>query len=108
WPDRAAGFLPPDRLDVALTLAPKVKLEFRQARITGYGSFAPRVERISAVRQFISESGLSEVPRRRLQGDASTRIFDRLVDDKRSYILMDSPPRPDGSPVRDGKPYSAI
>src|SRR5205823_4238818 len=60
WPDRAAGFLPPDRLDVALTLAPKVKLEFRQARITGYGSFGPRVDRMAAVRQFIAESGYSE------------------------------------------------
>src|SRR5947207_10832304 len=50
WPDRAAGFLPPDRIDLALTLTPKVKLEFRHARITGYGSFAPRVVRISAVR----------------------------------------------------------
>jgi tRNA threonylcarbamoyl adenosine modification protein YjeE len=108
WPDRAAGFLPPDRLDVALTLTPKVKLEFRQARVTGYGSFAPRVERISAVRQFISESGLSEAPRRRLQGDASTRIFDRISDGKRRYILMDSPSRPDGPAVRDGKPYSAV
>src|SRR5262249_55306119 len=26
WPDRADGFLPPDRLDVSLTLAPKLKL----------------------------------------------------------------------------------
>src|SRR5436190_24021806 len=37
WPDRAAGFLPPDRLDITLTLAPKLKLEFRYGRITGYG-----------------------------------------------------------------------
>jgi len=26
WPDRAAGFLPADRIEVALTLAPKLKL----------------------------------------------------------------------------------
>ena len=57
WPDRAAGFLPPDRLDITLTLAPKLKLEFRHARVTGYGSFAPRVDRIARVRQFIAESG---------------------------------------------------
>src|SRR5204863_9612009 len=71
WPDRAAGFLPPDRLDVALTLAPKskLKLEIRQARVTGYGSFAPRAKRISAARQFISESRMSEASRRRMQGD---------------------------------------
>ena len=52
WPDRAAGFLPPDRLDVALTLAPKLKLEFRHARVTGYGALGARVDRMAAVRQF--------------------------------------------------------
>src|SRR5947207_14833624 len=54
WPDRAAGMLPPDRLDVTLTLAPKLKLEFRHARVTGHGSLAPRVARMAAVRQFIA------------------------------------------------------
>src|SRR5207253_11453455 len=91
WPDRADGLLPPDRLDVSLTLAPKLKLEFRHARITGYGTFAPRVQRISEVRQFISESGMSHAMRRRLQGDASTRIFDRLVAGEKSDILMNAP-----------------
>src|ERR1700704_7200922 len=39
WPDRAAGFLPPDRLDIALTLAPQLGLDHRNLRITGYGAF---------------------------------------------------------------------
>jgi aminoglycoside/choline kinase family phosphotransferase len=108
WPDRAAGFLPADRLDVALTLAPKLKLEFRHARVTGYGSFAPRVERVATVRQFIAESGKSETLRRRMAGDASTRVFERLRAGDKSYVLMNAPRRPDGPPVRDGKPYSAI
>jgi tRNA threonylcarbamoyl adenosine modification protein YjeE len=108
WPDRAAGFLPPDRLDIALTLVPKLKGEFRQARITGYGTFAPRAERMAAVRQFIAESGMGEAARRRLQGDASTRTYDRLSLGDKSYILMNAPRRPDGPPVRAGKPYSAI
>jgi hypothetical protein len=108
WPDRAAGFLPPDRLDVALTLAPKLKLEFRHARITGYGSFGPRVDRMATVRQFIAESGYSEAVRGRMQGDASTRSYERLALGDKQVILMNSPPRPDGPPVRDGKPYSAI
>src|SRR5499425_125697 len=55
WPDRADGLLPPDRLDVSLTLAPKLKLEFRHARITGFGALAPRVNRMAATRQFIAE-----------------------------------------------------
>lgn len=108
WPDRAAGLLPPDRLDIAFTLAPKLQLEFRHARLTGYGSFAPRVERIAAMRQFIAESGMSEAVRERLSGDASTRTYDRLRLGGKSYILMNSPRRPDGPPVRDNKPYSAI
>jgi tRNA threonylcarbamoyl adenosine modification protein YjeE len=108
WPDRAAGFLPPDRLDIALTLAPKLKLEFRHARVTGYGSFGPRVDRIAAVRQFVSESGYGDALRGRVQGDASTRSYERLVLGDKQVILMNSPRRPDGPPVRDGKPYSQI
>src|SRR6478609_1151889 len=107
WPDRAAGFLPPDRLDIAITLAPKLKLEFRNARVTGYGAFAPRVERMATVRQFIAEAGLSEARRRRMAGDASTRIYDQLLAGGKSTVLMNAPRKPDGPAVRGGKPYSA-
>ena len=45
----------------------------------------------------------------RRSGDASTRAYERLTRDNGSTaILMISPPRPDGPPVRYGKPYSAI
>ncbi len=37
WPDRAAGFLPADRLDIALTLSPQQGATFRNACVTGYG-----------------------------------------------------------------------
>ena len=50
WPDRAAGFLPADRLDIALTLSPQQGPSFRNARVTGYGAFAARAERIAAIR----------------------------------------------------------
>ena len=43
-----------------------------------------------------------------MQGDASTRIFERLTLDGHTMILMSAPPHPDGPPIRDGKPYSAI
>jgi tRNA threonylcarbamoyl adenosine modification protein YjeE len=108
WPDRAAGFLPADRIDVALTLAPKLKLAFRHARVTGYGTLGPRVDRIATVRQFISASGYSGALRARLKGDASTRIYERLAVGEKHAILMNSPRRSDGPPVRDGKPYNAI
>ena len=108
WPDRAAGFLPADRLDIALTLAPQLGEGYRNARVTGYGNFAARAERISAIRTFLDESGFGEAERRRLKGDASTRSYERLVLNGQGYVLMNSPRRADGPPVRDGKPYSAI
>jgi len=43
-----------------------------------------------------------------MQGDASTRIFERLLLSHRSAILMNAPRRPDGPPIRDGMPYSAV
>ena len=107
WPDRAAGSLAPDRLDIAFTLAPKLasippRPGHRLWRRRG------RVERIAAVRQFVAESGMSEAVRQRMAGDASTRTYDRLQLGNKNSILMNSPRRPDGPPVRDNKPYSAI
>jgi tRNA threonylcarbamoyl adenosine modification protein YjeE len=108
WPDRAAGFLPPDRLDIAFTLAPQSGPEQRNVRITGYGAFAVRAERIPIVRRFLNATGYGEAERRRIQGDASSRTYERLQIGDQHAILMNSPRRPDGPPVRDGKPYSAI
>src|SRR5262249_11788243 len=108
WPDRAAGMLPPNRLDIALTLAPQFGAEYRHARLTGYGSFALRAERLTAARMFLDETKFGDVERRRITGDASTRSYERLKLGGRSLILMNSPRRPDGPPVRGGKPYSAI
>jgi tRNA threonylcarbamoyl adenosine modification protein YjeE len=108
WPDRAAGFLPADRLDVALTLSPQHGATFRNARVTGYGALAARAERIATIRAFLARSGFAEAARQYVQGDASTRAYERLTLQGASYILMNSPKQPDGPPVRDGKPYSAI
>ena len=108
WPDRAAGFLPPSRLDVAFTLAPQLGPEYRNARVTGYGEFGPRAERIFAIRRFIENTGYASAERKRIQGDASTRSYERLRIGNQRAILMNAPRRPDGPPVRDGKPYSQI
>src|ERR1700722_3904182 len=108
WPDRAAGFLPPDRFDISFALAPELGDEGRTVRFTGYGTFAARAERIPLIRNFLEESGYATATRQRMQGDASTRIFERLILDGQTTIFMNAPPKPDGPPVRDGKPYSAI
>jgi len=89
-------------------LEPKAGPEHRKARITGYGAFAARVDRIPIVRRFLDSSGYGLAERKRIQGDASTRSYERLRLDSQRAILMNSPRRPDGPPVRNGKPYSAI
>jgi tRNA threonylcarbamoyl adenosine modification protein YjeE len=108
WPDRAAGHLPPDRLDIAFTLAPQSGPDYRDARITGHGALAARAERIVAARKFLDRAGFAAADRRRLIGDASTRCYEQLTLGGRRVILMNAPRRPDGPPVRDGRPYSAI
>jgi N-acetylmuramate 1-kinase len=108
WPDRAAGFLPADRLDIAFTLAPQAGSEHRNVRITGYGTMARRAERIPVIRRFLDSTPFAQAERRRIQGDASTRSYERLRAGEQRAILMNSPRRTDGPAVRDGKPYSAI
>jgi N-acetylmuramate 1-kinase len=108
WPDRAAGFLPPDRLDIALTLSAQDGPTFRNACVTGHGKSAARAQRIADIRAFLERAGFGGAARQRIQGDASTRLYERLLLKGRSYILMNAPRRPDGPPVRGGKPYSAI
>jgi tRNA threonylcarbamoyl adenosine modification protein YjeE len=108
WPDRAGDVLPPDRLDIALTLVSQGGPNQRHTELTGYGSFAARLERLAIIRQFLADEGLGDAPRAHVQGDASTRSYERLTHEGRQFVLMNAPRRPDGPPVRGGLPYSAI
>ena len=108
WAERAAAALTPDRLDVTLIHEPEEGPEHRVAAITGYGGFAPRVAVMKASARLLKSAGWENAEREFMLGDASTRAYERLTDGGRSAILMISPPRPDGPPVRGGKPYSAI
>src|SRR4051812_8654794 len=108
WPDRAAEVLPADRLDIAFTLVPNLGPNQRNAEITGHGAFVPRIERLAAIRHFLIQQGMAGEPRTHVQGDASTRAYERLTHKGQRYILMNAPRRPDGPPVRGGLPYSAI
>src|SRR5215212_8444368 len=108
WPDRAEDALPADRLDIAFTLAPHLGINQRNVEITGHATFAPRIERLAAIRHFLTQEGMADTPRSHVQGDASTRAYERLTHKGRKLILMNAPRRPDGPPMRGGLPYSAI
>jgi len=108
WPDRAADALPGDRLDIAFTLAPHLGSNQRNAELVAHGAFVPRLERMVAIRQFLADEGLADAQRLHLQGDASTRAYERVAQEGRKLVLMNAPRRPDGPAVRGGLPYSAI
>lgn len=107
WPERAGGLLPHDRIDIAFRHDPEHGSDARIAEITGHGTASGKVIRLEALRQFLSEAGHRESQRRRMAGDASTRSYARLIKGERVFILMNSPRRPDGPALYDGKSYSA-
>ncbi len=109
WADRIGPALPADRLDVALRLNPARGDDYREATLTGHGAFAERLARVRGVDRLLQVTGWVDARRDFMLGDASVRAYERLVKpDGSTAILMISPPRPDGPPVRYGRPYSAI
>jgi tRNA threonylcarbamoyl adenosine modification protein YjeE len=107
WPERAPGALPDDRIDIALSHRPALGSTARAAVITGHGKAAAQVERLQALREFLDGAGFIDAKRQRMAGDASTRSYARLARSDDLVILMNSPKRPDGPAIYDGKPYSA-
>jgi N-acetylmuramate 1-kinase len=107
WPERAPAALPADRIEIALSHRPALGSAARAAEITGYGKAAAQVARLQALRQFLTEAGYVDASRHRMAGDASTRSYARLIRHDGVVILMNSPRRPDGPAIYDGKSYSA-
>lgn len=106
WPERAADFMPKDRLDIAMDETPEPNR--RRIVLSGHGSWSPRLARLKGLSDFLATTPYAEAEAEYLQGDASTRAYARLVRPDRSAILMNAPRQPDGPPIRDGKPYSAL
>ncbi len=129
WPERAEAALPETRLEIAIAEIAEdetgAAAEGRRIVLTGRGEWAERLERLAHLRAFLDEAGWGEAQIAHLQGDASTRRYARLAraggmdtpdgpdnagggGTPERAILMDWPRQPDGPPIRDGKPYSAI
>jgi len=109
WAERARDLFGGDRLEVRLSFADAEKPQTRRVTMSGHGAFAARLGAFRAVREFLRREGWGDARRAFLLGDASTRAYETLerANGERA-ILMISPPRPDGAPIRYGKSYSAI
>ncbi|WP_296711749.1 tRNA (adenosine(37)-N6)-threonylcarbamoyltransferase complex ATPase subunit type 1 TsaE [Rhodoblastus sp.] len=109
WAERAGSALSADRLDIALFADSRRGPDFRRAEIVGHGAAARRLIRLRGAQALLERCGWDDAERIHMQGDASTRAYELLVKpDGDKAVLMISPPRPDGPPVRGGKPYSAL
>ena len=109
WPERAGAYLTGDRLDIDFSIDARKGADHRGVVLTGSGSFASRLAVARALHDLVEGTAWEEATRRHMQGDASTRAYERLhLPDGRSAVLMISPPRPDGPVIRAGKSYSAL
>ncbi len=109
WAERVGVLDTAERLDIRLANDPSLGPHGRRITLTGYGHFAEGIARSRRIEDFLEASGRGGTRRVPVQGDASTRAYERLIlPDGRSEILMIAPKRPDGPPVRAGKSYSAI
>ncbi len=107
WPERAEEALPADSL--WMTLEPTGEGDGRIATFyVNEGDWTERLSRSFALRRFLDGAGWQGASRRFLQGDASARRYETVRIGERHAIAMNAPARPDGPPVRDGKPYSRI
>ncbi|MEO1198315.1 MAG: tRNA (adenosine(37)-N6)-threonylcarbamoyltransferase complex ATPase subunit type 1 TsaE [Pseudomonadota bacterium] len=106
WPDR--GVLPDTGSRLDITFSSHGSGRCAELNVIGDAAdWAARITRALECRDFLDRAGWDDARRARLQGDASTRRYERLVRDDRKAILMDAPARPD--PGQPGAPaYSRI
>lgn len=107
WPQRAEAALPGTGVTVALDENP-ADPDSRDLVVDGPAEFMTRLDRSLAIRRFLEAHDCPTAQRTFLLGDASTRAYETVRSDGATAILMNAPRRPDGPPVRDGKPYSQI
>ena len=93
------------------TSRPAARARARLAMLTGTGAFASRLQRLKAYPAAWSSAAAGrDAARMPMPSDASViRSYERLVKPTgETALLMISPPRPVGPPVRRGKPYTTI
>lgn len=104
WPEKILDDGHADRLLIELSGSGG----HRDAVITARGTWAQALARNDAINTFLGRTRWATAERRFLEGDASFRRYETLHLGDEAAILMDMPARPDGPPVKYGKPYSAI
>ena len=107
WPENADGNLPECRLTLAFEHGENFEERIISASFEGM-DWSARLERSVRRQDFLEKSGYGDALRTQIQGDLSSRSYERIsLDDKPPLILMDMPERK--MPVlRDGQSYDDL
>ncbi|EKF61101.1 hypothetical protein QWE_00990 [Agrobacterium albertimagni AOL15] len=107
WPGKAGRALPKNRIEIQFQFASNGG---RDLVIRAPETKLARLRRVDEIRRFLQTSGYGDAHRRHLTGDASNRAYEHVypANGSASLVLMDAPKRPNGPPIRDGKPYSQL
>lgn len=108
WPERAPEILHANRLDVALSILPDPDNQRRAITFTGLGSFSERVRRAKSLADLIETAGFARAKRVMIQGDASSRTFERLILGDKTAIAINATPPVHGPAIRMGKTYRQL
>lgn len=106
WPEQLGQTPIKDRLEI--NLEESKDGQARSLTLSAHGTMQGTLERFNKICAFLKEAGWDQAKWDFLQGDASTRSYIRLHQNNQKALLMNAPPRPDGPPIQDGKPYSQI
>ena len=104
WADKLPHSITRDGLSIRLSGSG----DCRTAHIEAADQWQGALMRDDAIMEFLSRSGHKTATRQFFEGDASSRRYEKIVQNGDAALLMDMPRRPDGPPVKDGKSYSQI
>ncbi|MEO9167971.1 MAG: tRNA (adenosine(37)-N6)-threonylcarbamoyltransferase complex ATPase subunit type 1 TsaE [Aestuariivirga sp.] len=104
WPQDSCDKLSTDRLHLTLSGSGSN----RDIAVEAHGAWAKALSRNAEIETFLNSQKIALASRRFFEGDASFRRYEKVQADSKTMILMDMPHRPDGPPVKNGRPYSAI
>jgi N-acetylmuramate 1-kinase len=95
WADRLGSALDTNALHITFAMRPLKGAECRRVTLKCEGDFAERITRFLKARQFLDNAGWGAAERLHMQGDASSRSYERLILPRHRAVFMNAPVKSD-------------